>query len=118
VERKISTFAAPTGDAVVLATFQVTVCVLPPGQDTAELGEVTWNGPAAEVTETVICALLTPPFPSRTETRYGMLRVKRGRDAPRANVLVRRLEFRGNWRELPVTGLNERWNAPLVPVSG
>lgn len=54
VERLIATLAQLTGDAVVLATFQVTVCELPPAQVTAVLGWVTVNGPAEVTTRTVV----------------------------------------------------------------
>ena len=50
VESRMSTLAQLTGAAVVLATFHVTVCVLPPGHVTAVLGDVTVKGPAAAVT--------------------------------------------------------------------
>lgn len=45
-----------TGAASVFATFQFTVCTLPPGQVTAVSGAVTRKGPAAVVTLTVVLA--------------------------------------------------------------
>src|SRR5690242_14961044 len=49
-ESRILTLAQLTGAAVVFATFQVTVCALFAGQDTAVLGAVTRNGPELVVT--------------------------------------------------------------------
>ena len=54
VEREIFTLAQLTGDAVVLATFQVMVCDELPGHDTAVLGDVTEKGPDELVTVTVM----------------------------------------------------------------
>ena len=45
VESVTFTFAAEIGAAFVPATFQVTVCVEPPGQLTAVFGAETTNGP-------------------------------------------------------------------------
>ena len=45
VLKDIFTLAQLTGEAVVLATFHVTVCAEPLAQLTAVLGEVTVNGP-------------------------------------------------------------------------
>lgn len=50
------TVAQLTGAAVVLATFQVTFCVLPPAQLIAVFGAVTKKGPATVVTLTMVLA--------------------------------------------------------------
>jgi len=54
VDSEIFTFAALTGAAVVLATFQVTVKLLSAGILTAVLGAVTLNGPEVLVTVTAM----------------------------------------------------------------
>ena len=54
VLKDIFTLAQLTGEAVVLATFHVIVCVEPPAQLTAVLGAVTVNGPEVFVTVTTI----------------------------------------------------------------
>jgi hypothetical protein len=56
VEIEIFTLAQLTGEAVVLATFQVTVCDELPAHDTAVLGAVTEKGPDVLVTVTVMSA--------------------------------------------------------------
>ena len=61
----MATFGQLTGAAVVLATFHVIDCVLLPVHDTAALGAVTWNGPAAVVTLNVMLDEFTPPPPIR-----------------------------------------------------
>lgn len=62
VEMEIFTLAQLTGDAVVLATFQVMVCDELPAHDTAVLGAVTAKGPDVLVTVTVISAKLVCPM--------------------------------------------------------
>ena len=52
VDNDIFTLAQLTGEAVVLATAQVTVCVEPPVQETAVFGTETANGPEVLVTVT------------------------------------------------------------------
>jgi len=65
VERSIDTFAQETGAAAVPATFQVTVCVEPPAQSTADAGKVIAKGPAVETEVTVVVSEFTPPPPPR-----------------------------------------------------
>jgi hypothetical protein len=62
VEMDILTLAQLTGDAVVLATFQVTVWEELPAHDTAVLGAVTEKGPDALETVTVISAKFVCPI--------------------------------------------------------
>ena len=62
VEMDIFTLAQLTGEAVVLATFQVTVCDELPAHDTAVLGAVTEKGPDVLVTVTVMSAKLVCPM--------------------------------------------------------
>jgi len=54
VLNEIFTLAQLTGDAVVLATAHVIVCVELPAYDTAVLGTLTANGPEAALTVTTI----------------------------------------------------------------
>ena len=63
VEKEIFTFAALTGAAVVLATFQVTVCAEFPTKETLVFGDVTANGPLPASTVTDEFAVLIPPVP-------------------------------------------------------
>ncbi len=80
-ESRMATLAQLTGAAVVDATFQVTVWPEPAAQETAVFGAVTWNGPAVEVTLTVIVSFWTPPPParlSRAVTRKVIVRVVAG----------------------------------------
>ena len=62
VEMDIFTLAQLTGEAVVPATFQVTVCDELPAHDTAVLGAVTENGPEVLVTVTVMSAKFVCPM--------------------------------------------------------
>ena len=73
VEIDIFTLAQLTGDAVVLATFQVTVCDELPAHDTAVLGAVTENGPDVLVTVTVMSAKLVCPMVTGAVELYGAL---------------------------------------------
>src|SRR5262245_24856915 len=78
------TAAQLTGDAVVFATSQVTVSWVPSVQVTAVSGEVTRNGPAAEMTFTSIASEATPPPPewlSRMVARNCIVLVKTGSDS-------------------------------------
>ena len=88
VEREILTFAALTGAAVVLATFQVTLRLVSAGTVTAVLGAVTANGPAAPAMVTVDVAVLMPPplaRLSRATTWNVIVRVIAGRSSPVRN---------------------------------
>ena len=62
VEREIFTLAQLTGEAVVLATFQVMVWDELPAQATFVFGEVTAKGPDELVTVTVMSAKLVCPM--------------------------------------------------------
>ena len=73
VEIEIFTLAQLTGDAVVLATFQVMVCDELPAHDTAVLGDVTANGPEEFETVTVISAKLVCPIVIGEVELYGAL---------------------------------------------
>ena len=64
VDKKISTLAAFTPFAVVPATAHVTLWVVPTFQTTLVLGELTKNGPAVPLTETIISSLLFAPPPA------------------------------------------------------
>ncbi len=59
--------------AVVPATFQVTVCVEPAVQETAVLGALTTNGPAAAVTVTTISVNWVCPTLMGAVELYGQL---------------------------------------------
>ena len=88
VEREILTFAALTGAAVVLLTFQVTVKLFSAGILTPVLGAVTAKGPAPLVTITVAVAELMPPplaRLSRATTWKVMAREIAGRSSPVRN---------------------------------
>jgi len=73
VEMDIFTLAQLTGDAVVLATFQVTVCDELPAHDTAVLGAVTEKGPDVLVTVTVMSANWVCPMLTGAVELYGAL---------------------------------------------
>lgn len=64
VEMDIFTLAVLTGEAVVLATFQVMVCEELPAHDTAVLGDVTEKGP--DVLLTVMATLANWVWPILT----------------------------------------------------
>ena len=65
-DRWMSTLAQLTGAAVVPATFQVTVCALPPAQVGVPVDcEVTRNGPETPSTLTMASSDATPPPPVR-----------------------------------------------------
>ena len=100
---RIFTTAELTGAAVVLATFQVTVCDEPAAQVTAVLGAVTTNGPAVLLALNASTGLLlmpptTPCEPlcaSRTVTRKFRGRVVVGSVSPKLVVPAKRSLRRG-----------------------
>ena len=121
VDSRMLTLAQFTGDAVVLATFHVTVWVLALPHVTAVLGEVTWNGPAAAVTLKVIDAKSTPPPPirlSRTVMRKLSARVVFGSVSPMAAAPPRIVDRRGNVRVGLALEFHERKNGGLVVEPG
>lgn len=73
VLNEILTLAQLTGVAVVLATFQVIVCVVPPVHDTAVLGAVTLKGPEVFVTVTTILVNWVCPTVTGAVELYGAL---------------------------------------------
>src|SRR6185369_15137580 len=118
VESSRLTLVALTGEAVVPATFQVTVRT--PDQVTAELGEVMTKGPALLATVTCISALFTPPPParlSRATTRNLSRRLVVGSISPRVVVWLSRSESWGKIREGLVEGRKDR-KIGLAPLSG
>ncbi len=82
-EKRIFTLAQLTGGAVVLATFQFTVCSVFENQVVPPMGAVTLNGPEALLTVTFIASLLTPPLLSRPVSRKVMVRLILGNASPR-----------------------------------
>ena len=60
-DRNISTVEQLTGEAVVFATSQLTVCVEFPGQETLVFGLRTKNGPEDAVTLTVMLSSSVHP---------------------------------------------------------
>lgn len=86
VDSVMRTFAVDTGEAVVFATFQVTVVAVPAAIETLVVfGAVTANGPAPFATVTTVVASFVPPPParlSRTVTRKVMVRFAFGRISP------------------------------------
>ena len=73
VLKDIFTLAQLTGEAVVLATFHVTVCAEPPAQLTAVLGAVTVNGPEVLLTVTTMLVNCVWPILTGAIERYGAL---------------------------------------------
>jgi len=119
VDIDIFTFAQLTGPPEVFATFQVTVCCVPPVQVVAPLGDVTTKGPAAEVTLSTIASELTPPPAarlSRAVTRKFIARVVVGSISPIVDVLFRISESFGKVREGLTTEVSER-KSGRVPSS-
>lgn len=111
VDSSMLTLAALIGDAVVLATFQLTVCCVPVLQVTFVLGEVTVKGPAVETTLTSAVSLLVRPPParlSRTVTRKLRVRVVVGSDSPSDEVLFSMSESFGKVRDGLLTGSKDR----------